>query len=49
MDVALTQPNSAFIYSAQKFDQKVKKQIGSGLGHEQGHNYIYKRHWPKPS
>ena len=39
-------PGSAFILSTQKFDQKVKNQIGTGLGHEQEH--IYKRQWPRP-
>ena len=39
-------PGSAFILSARKFDQKVRNQIGTGLGHEQGH--IYKRQWPRP-
>ena len=39
-------PGRAFILSARKFDQKVKNQIGTGLGHEQGH--IYKRQWPMP-
>ena len=39
-------PGCAFILSARKFDQKVKNQIGTGLGHEQGH--IYKRQWPRP-
>ena len=40
-------PGRAFIFSARKFDQKVKNRIGSGLGHEQGN--IYKRQWPEPS
>ena len=39
-------PCRAFFFSARKFDQKGKKQIVIGLGHEQGH--IYKRQWPLP-
>ena len=39
-------PGRACIFSARKFDQKVKNQIGTGLGHEQGH--VYKRQWPRP-